>query len=212
MTERVLLYAAFERFWHWTQAGLIILLALTGLDIHYSWGLFGFEDSYVYHRYLAWGLIGLTAFAWFWHFVTGEWRQYVPDVGKGRTRAMMKFYAFEIFRGLPHPGHKTRNAKLNPLQRLAYLGLEIVLMPLITASGVLYFFYNEWQGHGPAWLSLETVAVVHLLVAFGIVAFVFGHVYLTTTGETLTSNIKAMITGYEELEGQEGEGADGHAS
>ena len=30
--------------------------------------------------------------------------------------------------------------------------------------------------------------------------FLVVHVYMTTTGKTPTSNIKAMITGYEELE------------
>jgi thiosulfate reductase cytochrome b subunit len=32
------------------------------------------------------------------------------------------------------------------------------------------------------------------------VAFLITHLYLITTGETATSNLKAMITGYEELE------------
>jgi thiosulfate reductase cytochrome b subunit len=32
------------------------------------------------------------------------------------------------------------------------------------------------------------------------IAFVIAHVYLTTTGHTVTSNLKAMITGWEELD------------
>jgi hypothetical protein len=31
-----------------------------------------------------------------------------------------------------------------------------------------------------------------------LVAFIIAHVYLITTGRTATSNLKAMITGYEE--------------
>ena len=38
--------------------------------------------------------------------------------------------------------------------------------------------------------------VFHLLLMI----FLVVHVYMTTTGKTPTSNIKAMITGYEELE------------
>ena len=31
-------------------------------------------------------------------------------------------------------------------------------------------------------------------------SFLVGHLYLITTGDTLSSNLKAMITGWEELE------------
>ncbi len=44
------------------------------------------------------------------------------------------------------------------------------------------------------------MAVIHTLGAFLLVAFFVIHLYLITTGETVTSNLKAMITGYEELE------------
>ena len=36
-----------------------------------------------------------------------------------------------------------------------------------------------------------------------LIAFIIAHLYLITTGETLTSNLKAMVTGYEELEKNE---------
>ena len=44
------------------------------------------------------------------------------------------------------------------------------------------------------------IAVLHTAGAFFLMAFVIAHVYLTTTGRTPTSNLEAMITGYEELE------------
>ena len=36
-----------------------------------------------------------------------------------------------------------------------------------------------------------------------LVAFLITHLYLITTGATPASNLKAMLTGYEELEGEE---------
>jgi thiosulfate reductase cytochrome b subunit len=39
--------------------------------------------------------------------------------------------------------------------------------------------------------------------AFVVIAFVIAHLYLITTGQTPTSNLKAMITGYEDIEGYE---------
>jgi len=40
--------------------------------------------------------------------------------------------------------------------------------------------------------------------------FLVVHVYMTTTGKTPTSNINAMITGYEELEENENENIQNH--
>ena len=108
-----------------------------------------------------------------------------------------------IFRDAPHPTKKTRLNKLNPLQKLVYLALKILVMPVMAASGLLYMFYRYPHRYGTGTLSasgLESVAVVHTAGAFLLVAFVVGHVYLTTTGPSLFSNLKAMITGYEELE------------
>ena len=56
------------------------------------------------------------------------------------------------------------------------------------------------------WLTLEWVAWAHTAGAFMMLAFFFIHVYLTTTGHTVTAHIKAMVTGWEE-EHDEGHGA-----
>jgi cytochrome b subunit of formate dehydrogenase len=48
--------------------------------------------------------------------------------------------------------------------------------------------------------TLELVAIIHTAGAIMLLAFVIGHIYLTTTGETVLSNLNAMLTGYEELE------------
>jgi thiosulfate reductase cytochrome b subunit len=47
--------------------------------------------------------------------------------------------------------------------------------------------------------GLAWIAAAHVLGSFLLVAFVVAHVYLTTTGESLLSNLKAMITGYEDV-------------
>jgi len=44
---------------------------------------------------------------------------------------------------------------------------------------------------------------VHLAGAFLILLFFIVHVYMTTTGHTVFSNIKAMLVGYEEVPEEE---------
>lgn len=198
-TERVYLYDLFERFWHWSQAGLVIALAITGFDIHFSGiELMPFEAAVLWHRYLAIAFLVLIIFAIFWHFTTGQWRQYLPT--RKFLKEMIEFYVTGIFRGAPHPVKKTQLSKLNPLQRMAYLSLKIILIPALVLTGMLYESYNHWDEIGITGLSLGPVAIVHTLLGFLMIAFMFGHIYLTTTGHTPLSNLKAMVTGWEELE------------
>ncbi len=197
--KKVLIYARYERLWHWLQALLILLLALTGFEIHGSYDLFGFRDAVSIHETSAWILIVLTIFTYFWDFTTGEWRQYKPT--KEKLMAQIKYYTSGIFNGEPHPTKKTKLSKLNPLQRLAYLGLIGILIPFQIITGLFYFYYhNQTSLLNTHVGALKPIALLHVLGAFLILAFVIGHVYLTTTGHTITSNIKAMITGWEEVE------------
>lgn len=198
MKKRMYIYTFFNRFWHWTQALLVILLALTGFDIHFRIGLFGFERAVIWHQYLAWAFVVLIAFAIFWHLTTGQWRQYVPT--RHFLGEMIRFYLLGIFRNAPHPVRKTQLSKLNPLQRLAYLGLKILVIPVLVTSGFLYYYYNDWGQIGLGGWSLRPVALVHTFAAYLLIAFMFAHIYLSTTGHTPTSNFKAMITGWEEVE------------
>ncbi len=201
-TERIYIYKRYERFWHWSQALLIITMMITGFEVHGSYHLLGFEKAVALHSQAAWVLLTLWAFTIFWQFTTGEWRQYQPSLKN--VLAMARYYTYGIFRGEHHPFHKTASQKHNPLQRLTYLALLAVISPLIWGSGLLYLFYGSWAELGlDRYLSLEWVAVAHTLGAFLITAFFFIHVYLTTTGHTVFAHIKAMITGWEEVEPEE---------
>jgi thiosulfate reductase cytochrome b subunit len=73
-------------------------------------------------------------------------------------------------------------------------------------TGLLYWLYNDWAIWNLTFLDLRLLALIHLASAFAILTFIIVHLYMTTTGHTLTSLIVAMITGWEEVE--EGEVAD----
>jgi thiosulfate reductase cytochrome b subunit len=197
MTERVYIFKRFERFWHWTQAATILFLLLTGFEVHGAYKLFGFGRAVDLHTIAAWTLITLWVFAVFWHFTTGEWRQYIPTLDK--VGAMIKYYLTGIFTDAPHPFRATTLTKHNPLQRLAYLFLWLVITPVIWFSGWFYLFYGQWRDWGvDGFLSLEWVAFFHVLGAYMILVFVIAHTYLITAGHTATSHLKAMITGWED--------------
>jgi len=196
--ERIYIFKRFERFWHWTQALLIILMMITGFEIHGAYNFIGFHSAVTVHTTAAWALITLWVFAIFWHFTTGEWKQYIPTAEK--VQAMMLYYVTGIFTHAPHPFRQTTLSKHNPLQRLAYLFVKLMINPLIWVTGLLYLFYNSWSEWGLDWLSLGWVATFHVIGAFMMLIFFIAHIYLATAGHTPTSHIKAMITGWEELD------------
>jgi thiosulfate reductase cytochrome b subunit len=88
------------------------------------------------------------------------------------------------------------------------------LMPLLIISGWAFLFSGELPetvfGFGTIWV----VAMAHLLLAWMMLLFLVVHVYIITTGETPTTNLKAMITGWHrEGASDEGRGArDGAAA
>jgi thiosulfate reductase cytochrome b subunit len=211
MKRRVYVYRAFERFWHWMQAALVLFLALTGFEIHGSLSFFGFAQAVEYHNIAAWSLIVLIVFAIFWHLTTGEWRHYIPT--RAFITAQANYYVFGIFRGAPHPVKKTVLTKLNPLQRIVYFGLKIFLIPVILTTGLLYMLYRFPQSGGVEALNiqtLETIAVLHTVGAFLLLAFLIAHLYLITTGDSVFSNLKAMLTGWEELHVEHPEAPEAH--
>ena len=51
--ERVYLYKRYERFWHWTQALLIIFMLISGFEIHGSYAFIGYELAVRLHSFSA---------------------------------------------------------------------------------------------------------------------------------------------------------------
>ena len=207
--RKIYLYTRFERFWHWLQALLIFMLLLTGFEVHGSFALLGFKKAVSLHNLFGITWLILFVFIVFWVFTTGEWKQYIPTTKK--LFEVMRYYASGIFRGEPHPVQKTRGAKHNPLQRLTYLGLTAVLLSLQMITGFLYYYYNDWAAWGiDGFLSLGVLAAIHVFCGFAILAFVIVHIYMTTTGHSVTAHIAAMFSGWEEVEEGEVESWEVH--
>jgi len=195
--ERIYIFTRFERFWHWTQALLVIGMMITGFEIHGTYKLLGFVVAHQIHTVAAWVLIILWIFAIFWHFITGEWRQYIPTMKN--VDVVIRHYIWGIFQGEQHPFVVTRARKHNPMQAQAYLAVKVLINPILWISGLAYFYYNELAAAGYA-LDLANIALVHSIGAFMMLAFFIAHVYLITTGHTVTAHLRAMLTGWEDGE------------
>ncbi len=199
-SNKIELYSKFERFWHWTQAILVILLGLTGFEIHNSFTLFGYETATRLHSATAWAFLLLITLAVFWLFVSRQYLNFIPT--RQNIKAQINYYISGIFKGASHPTKKTKLSKLNPLQRIVYLALIILVFPVQLISGFLYMFYH--YPNKPIELAgLKTVATIHVIGSFLLVVFLIVHLYLITTGTTPLTNLKAMISGFEDVENDE---------
>lgn len=207
--ERVYMYQAYERFWHWLQTVTIVLLLLTGLIIHRPdlFGIFAFRYIVTVHNVLAAILVINAGFSLFWHVVGGEIKQYIPRPYGFFDQAIVqtKYYIRGIFNDAPHPFEKTPDHHLNPLQQITYFGILNVLLPLQILTGALMWGVQQWPRYAQALGGLPFLAPFHTLVAWLFATFVVGHVYLTTTGREPLAGIRSMITGWDDVEVNDGE-------
>ncbi len=196
--HKVKIFNGFERFWHWTQMALIFTLLGTGFNIHGFFAWVSFDDAVFVHVMAAIGLMVLWVFAIFWHLTTGTWRNYIPTTDG--LWPVLRYYAYDIFKGKDHPYRKHFWRKHNPLQAMSYLALKLFLFPLLWISGLLYLSYGLWSNGPLTNNQLEWVAWTHTGAAFAIVVFIIIHIYLLTTGHSLVEHVKPMITGYDEVD------------
>jgi thiosulfate reductase cytochrome b subunit len=201
--KRALLYSAFERVWHWLQALTIIMLLVTGLEIHAPTKvhLLGFARATSVHEALALFTVANAFLALFYHLATGAIRQFFPQPRDFFSLAIAQvgYYMRGIFTGAPHPFVHEPGRKLNVLQQVTYLMVLNVVLPVQVATGVLIWKAQDWAGLVNRLGGLHGVASVHVLCAWVFGAFVVMHVYLTTTGRTPLSHLRAMVLGWEEI-------------
>ncbi len=200
--KKVYIYRRFERFWHWTQTLLILTLALTGFEIHGTYHLMGFEKAVLVHDNAAFTYMGLLILIFFWLFITGEWRMYMPT--KKHIFDQIEYYIHGIFHNAEHPTKKTMYHKFNPLQQGTYFALDFIILPVMVVSGAFYIFFGDSLKYHNGY-AIEPIAYIHVAGAFLLLGFVIAHVYLTTTGYKPLSAIKAMVTGWEEMSDEEAE-------
>jgi thiosulfate reductase cytochrome b subunit len=202
MDTRQPLYALHERVWHWLQAGALLLLILTGFALHYpiGFGLFGsLARAVSWHSWIGLFLVLNAFLGLFYHLTADKFHHYLPkmDDFTGGAIRQVRFYLYGIFKGEPHPFELDARHKLNPLQKLTYLALLNVLLPFQVVTGVLMWGADRWPDLFAKMGGARTLGPAHALGAFLFTAFLIVHLYLTTTGETPLSLLRAMITGCE---------------
>jgi thiosulfate reductase cytochrome b subunit len=188
----VVMFTLMERIWHWVQAFSMVMLALSGISMHWPGAIFGMDKAYKIHNLF--GIIVTVNFVvWLiYMLVSKRIHYYLPKKEDEYPLSIFKqakFYIADIYFTNEHPYHVGPKNRMNPMQKVTYVNIMFIFMPAQMITGFMLL-------KGSA--SVHTALLVHLLLGAFFVLFIFGHMYLATTGHNPTALFKEMIHGYEE--------------
>lgn len=205
MTQRIFIVPLWIRLWHWANAALMVVLAVSGASMHFSgtgWSLLPFETAVKVHNFCGVALLWLYGFFVLANLVSGNLGRYTPE-WKGffsRSWKQVKYYTWGIFVGAPDPYPLTEEASLNTLQQVMYWAVMYIVTPLVMITGAMFL----WPELAPRELfgldGLVPVAMLHYVAGIIMVAFIAMHIYLGTTGHKVSSQYKTMVNGWHEVE------------
>lgn len=182
------------RLWHNTNVIVFVILILTGLSMHFS--LLGFEFAQNSHNILGVVLIVLWTLYIIYLMVSGQIKQYLPRQNfVADSIKQATFYLKGIYSGAENPAGHDPKKRLNPLQQMGYLSIVLGAFPLLILSGVGLFFNDLLPADIYGIDGKTMVVMVHVAMSHIMVLFIAAHVYLCTTGVTVSEHFKNMLTG-----------------
>jgi thiosulfate reductase cytochrome b subunit len=201
------------RLWHWTNAIGFLLLIATGLQIRYLGliQLMSFKTAVVAHNWIGFVLIA-NFFVWLiFYLFSDKIKVYHPELSPMKyfraSFRQMQFYGYGIFRGDPNPHHVSVYRKFNPLQSMMYQIVMMLLLPLLFFTGILLWDVTRFSSMVETFGGVRVVDTVHVLLFIFFSGFIIVHIYLGSLGHTPSAHFEAMITGYEEVEGEAEQGS-----
>jgi len=200
--KRIHLHPLPLRIWHWTNALMVILLLITGIELRIP-GVAALpvnSPALLIHRYTGWLMMISFVFWFVYSLVSGNLsRHYAIRKGnlKGTFR-QVKFYLFSIFMGEENPFRASADERFNPLQKLAYGAIMCVFTPLIVATGLFFSDMLFFRKYILLLNAMKVIDATHVIVAYMFALYLIVHIYMATLGRNPFSHIKAMIVGHEE--------------
>ncbi len=198
--EKVKMYPVWLRLWHWSNAILFVILAYTGVRLHFGQRrgpIMSFETAFDVHN-LAGALLIVFGFVFFVGNILGlNQNQYLsrPIDGLRGIFRQLRWYLIGIFKGEPHPYHVSKEHKFNPLQHLTYVGVMYVMVPLLLLSGVALLFPGILPENVLGYSGVFWVATIHWITAAAGILFMVGHLYLGSMGDKVRDLYAAMLDG-----------------
>lgn len=154
-------------------------------------GYYSLAGARRWHFFFGW-LFALNGLLYIlFNLASGHLRKFFLTLSDAKKVHSMVAYYLRLRKQSPQDGD------YNPLQKMVYTGVFVVLTPLVLFSGMamspqLNVAFN--------WLPAifggrQSARAIHFILAFGFLFFVFGHVFMVLT-QGFLNNMRSMTTGW----------------
>lgn len=120
-----------------------------------------------------------------------ERKNFFSDLAK-----QLRYYSFGMFKGEEHPFPVTMERKFNPLQKLSYVLVMYVGLPLVIISGLGLMFPEITVKRVFGTSGLILTDILHIAVGFFVSVFLVIHIYTCTLGAKPGTLFKSILSGY----------------
>jgi len=182
---------------------MFLVLIITGVSMQYSspdLPMIRFDWAVYFHNLagviLTFGFVGFVIM----NRVSGNYAYYRCK-RKGcikRLKRQFVYYTFGLFQSEDPPYPVSKKRKFNPMQKMSYLLVMYILMPLMIVTG-LGLMYPEIIVEDVFGISgIHMTDLFHIVSGFVMSVFMLVHVYFCTIGKTTVSNFRSMFNGWHE--------------
>ncbi len=154
-------------------------------------GYYSLASGRRWHFFFGW-LFALNGFLYVvYNLVIGHMRKFFFTFDDAKKVPAMIAYYLHLKKNSPQEG------EYNPLQKMAYTSVFVILTPLVLLSGMamspqLNVAFNWLPA---AFGGRQSARAIHFILAFGFLSFTFGHVFMVLT-QGFINNMRSMITGW----------------
>ena len=158
---------------------------------------YSLADARLWHLAFAW-VLGLGALAYLlWSLVNGHIRRDLL-LARGEWRLAPIWRDIKQHARLRFPTGAAA-LRYNVLQKFAYLGVLLVLLPLVILTGLAMSpGFDAAVPISAAFAGRQSARSLHFLAAFGLLAFILVHVIMVVLAGPL-NELRSMITGWYRL-------------
>jgi Ni/Fe-hydrogenase b-type cytochrome subunit len=154
-------------------------------------GYYSLASGRRWHFFFGWLFVLNGLLYVLYNLVIGHMRKFFFTFDDAKKVPAMIAYYLHLRKNSPQEG------EYNPLQKVAYTSVFLILTPLVLLSGMAMSPQLNVAFH---WLPAmfggrQSARAIHFVLAFGFLCFTFGHVFMVLT-QGFINNMRSMITGW----------------
>lgn len=154
-------------------------------------GYYSLAGARRWHFFFGWLFVLNGLLYVFFNLAVGHLRKFFFTLDDAKTVPAMIGYYLRLRKESPQSG------EYNPLQKMAYTSVFVLLTPLVLLSGLAMSpqLNVEFNWLPAMFGGRQSARTIHFILALGFLFFVFGHVFMVLT-QGFFNNMRSMTTGW----------------